>query len=187
MLSFSDQMDTTVHWGHRKRLPCVSWRNRLPHTQSGTGFLQPQIQKVWAEIRGCRLHQIRQNCMDKWSVSVRSLSQHHHILRCANAWVFEGERVEADDGYIGKAPWFVKCPKSIANLEGTERMQLIVRRQQETVNKRFKHFGCLNQVFRNDIERHGEYFRACCVISQLSMKNGEPLFPVEYNDEWFAN
>ena len=95
----------------------------------------------------------------------------------------EGERVEADDGYIGEAPRFIKCPKSIANLEGTERMQSIVRRRQETANKRFKRFGCLNQVFRGDIERHGEYFRACCVISQLAMKNGEPLFPVDYDDK----
>ena len=97
--------------------------------------------------------------------------------------LLEGEKVKADDGYIGEAPQFVKCPKSNANLEGTERMQLIVRRQQETVNKRFKHFGCLNQVFCNNIERHGEYFRACCVISQLFRKNGEPLFPVEYNNK----
>ena len=50
----------------------------------------------------------------------------------------KGERVEADDGYIGKAPRFVKCPKSFANLKENEKMQARVCSRQETVNKRFK-------------------------------------------------
>jgi hypothetical protein len=35
----------------------------------------------------------------------------------------EGERVEADDGYIGEAPQYVKCPKCFANPNETEHMQ----------------------------------------------------------------
>ena len=50
----------------------------------------------------------------------------------------KGERVEADDGYIGEHPQWVKCPKGFANLEETEFMQQRCRNRQETVNKRLK-------------------------------------------------
>eukprot|EP00977_Amphora_coffeiformis_P014276 scaffold3950_cov138-Amphora_coffeaeformis.AAC.1 len=46
-----------------------------------------------------------------------------------------GERVEADDGYRGEAPQYVKCPRSMGSDEITEAMAAIVRRRQETVNK----------------------------------------------------
>jgi hypothetical protein len=29
---------------------------------------------------------------------------------------------------------------------------------------------------------HGNVFRACAVVTQLTVKNGEPLFEVEYKD-----
>ena len=35
----------------------------------------------------------------------------------------EFERVEADDGYIGEHPQYIKCPKGIANLQETKFMQ----------------------------------------------------------------
>lgn len=92
------------------------------------------------------------------------------------------ERVEADDGYIGEAPRRVKCPRSFVNSRNTERMQSIVRQRQETANKRFKMWGCLKQVFRHEITKHGDVFRAVCVITQLTIMNGEPLFQVEYDD-----
>jgi hypothetical protein len=37
-----------------------------------------------------------------------------------------GERVEADDGYVGEAPRHVKCPMSFANPLKNRRMQAIV-------------------------------------------------------------
>jgi hypothetical protein len=30
--------------------------------------------------------------------------------------------------------------------------------------------------------RHGDVFRACAVLTQLTVENGEPLFEVEYED-----
>ena len=36
------------------------------------------------------------------------------------------ERVEADDGYLGEAPRYIKCPKSIANPVETEAVQQLV-------------------------------------------------------------
>ena len=47
----------------------------------------------------------------------------------------EGEGVEADDGYIGESPVFVKCPKSIGQNPLTDMMQTCVRMGQETVYK----------------------------------------------------
>ena len=94
----------------------------------------------------------------------------------------EGERVEADDGYKGEAPRHVKTPNSIAQREDTAAMQSLVRRRQETINKRFKQFGILKQVHRHDIRDHGKSFRAVAVIAQLSVQNGEPLFSVDCRD-----
>jgi hypothetical protein len=54
-----------------------------------------------------------------------------------------GERVEADDGYVGEAPRHVKCPMSFANPLKNRRMQAIVRSRHETIKKRFKQWGCL--------------------------------------------
>ena len=92
------------------------------------------------------------------------------------------KQVEANDGYIGEAPRHVKCPRSFVNARNTERMQSIVRQRQETANKRFKMWSCLKQVYRHDIAKHGDVFRAVCVITQLTIMNGEPLFEVEYDD-----
>ena len=66
------------------------------------------------------------------------------------------ERVEADDGYVGEAPLAIKCPRSFVNPEETKWMQARVLSRQETVNKRFKDWGILRQVYRHDIPSHGE-------------------------------
>lgn len=92
------------------------------------------------------------------------------------------ERVEADDGYVGEAPQHVKCPMSFTNPEDTLKIQSRVRARHETVNKRFKQWGCLQQVFRHDLHRHADVFRACAVITQIALELGEPLFEVDYVD-----
>jgi len=94
----------------------------------------------------------------------------------------EGERVEADDGYRGHAPQLVKCPCCVANPIKKEEMQQRVRARHETANKRFKQWEILHSVYRHDIENHECVFRAIAVLTQLSFENGEPLFPVEYDD-----
>lgn len=98
-----------------------------------------------------------------------------------------GERVEADDGYVGDAPQYIKCPKSMGHHKATDEMQSIVRRRHETINKRFKQWNCLKQIFRGDITEHGMYFRFCAIVTQLCIENGEPLFSVDYEDPDFDN
>lgn len=99
-----------------------------------------------------------------------------------------GERVEADDGYLGEAPAHVKCPKSIGGHdERTEAMQSLVRRRHETVNKRFKQWKILKDVYRGDISNHWRVLRVCAIVTQLAIENGEPLFSVDYEDPDFDN
>ena len=98
-----------------------------------------------------------------------------------------GERVEADDGYRGDSPGFVKCPQSIGSHELTVAMSAIVRRRHETVNKRFKQWGILKQVYRGDLSKHHEVFRVVAIVTQLAIENGEPLFATEYQDPDFDN
>jgi hypothetical protein len=92
-----------------------------------------------------------------------------------------GERVKADEGYRGH-PDKIKCPWNNANPAENWGMQGRVRARHETLNGRLKKWGILSQVFRHHIMMHGNVFRACAVVTQLTIKNGEPLFEVEYGD-----
>lgn len=98
-------------------------------------------------------------------------------------WLDEGERVEADDGFLGESPKFVKCPKSFTRLESALKMQQDVRSRHEHVNKRLKQFDCLKYRFRHhDFSKHSACFRACAVFVQVSIEHGESLGDVEYSD-----
>ena len=91
--------------------------------------------------------------------------------------------VNADDGYIGEAPGKVKCPTSFVNPIENEGMQSRVRSRHETVNKRFKRWGVLNQIYRHSIDDHAYIVWEMVVLTQqLSLENVEPLFPVSYKD-----
>jgi hypothetical protein len=92
-----------------------------------------------------------------------------------------GERVEADNGYVGTADK-IKCPNNPCNPIENEGMQSRVQSCHETINGRFKTWGILNEVYRHDIRQHGEVFREIAIITQLAIENGSPLFQVEYKD-----
>ena len=49
-----------------------------------------------------------------------------------------GERVEADDGYIGEALKFIECPRSFSNSQETLFMQQRVENRNEMINKHMK-------------------------------------------------
>jgi hypothetical protein len=61
-------------------------------------------------------------------------------------------------------------------------MQGRARARHETLNGRLNNWGILSQVFRHHIITHGDVFRACAVVTQLTVENVEPLFKVEYED-----
>ncbi len=61
-------------------------------------------------------------------------------------------------------------------------MQGRVRAHHEMLSGRLKNWGILSQVYHHDIMRHGNVFRVCVVVTQLTIANGEPLFEMEYKD-----
>ena len=93
-----------------------------------------------------------------------------------------GERVESDDGYIGDTLHHIECPMSCTNPVETIIMQGRVRSRQETVNRRFKCWGILKQIFRHDIPKHAEVMYAVTTITLISIENGEKIFQVDYHD-----
>ena len=94
----------------------------------------------------------------------------------------DGERVETDGGYRGSCPRYAKCPGTVTSDPDTAEMQQRVRSRQETCNKRLKHWNILRAPYRHDVLAHQQVFGAIIVLTQLSLENGEPIFPVEYND-----
>ncbi len=98
----------------------------------------------------------------------------HHFLD-------PGEQVEAEEGYVGHLD-IIKCPQNVGNPAEKWLMQGRVRMHHKMLNGRLKHWGVFSQVYRHDIMWHGDVFRACAVVTQLTIKNGEPLFKVEYED-----
>ena len=45
-----------------------------------------------------------------------------------------------------------------------------------------KQWDILSVPYRHEVGTHGTVFRAIAVITQLALRNGEPLFPVDYKD-----
>jgi hypothetical protein len=111
----------------------------------------------------------------KWNDIIFFLNELAHCLE-------PGERVEADNGYVGHADK-IKCPNNDCYPEEKLAMQARVRSWHETFNERLKFWGILRQVYRHDITQHGNVFYVCAVLTQLAVANNEPLFQVEYGDE----
>ena len=62
-------------------------------------------------------------------------------------------------------------------------MQGRLRFQQETVNRRFKDWGVLKQVFRYHASNHTDILHAIVVLTQIVIYSGERLFSCEYRDD----
>ncbi len=86
-----------------------------------------------------------------------------------------GGRVKADEGYVGH-PDKIKCPKNVGNPAEKWVMQGRMRAHHKMLNGWLKNWGILSQVYRHDIMRHDKVFRACAVVTQLTIENGDPLF-----------
>jgi hypothetical protein len=66
-----------------------------------------------------------------------------------------------------------------------ETQQAFVRCRQETINRRFKQWGILKQIYRGNVTNHGQAFQLVAIVTQLAIENGEPLFQVDYKDpDW---
>ena len=88
-----------------------------------------------------------------------------------------GERVKTNEGF-GSHLNKIKFPENPANSVENWAMQGRVRECHKTLNGQLKTCGILSQVFSCHITMHSDEFRACMVMMQLTMLNGE--FKVEY-------
>ena len=91
-----------------------------------------------------------------------------------------GRLVIADKGYRGVD--IVSVPNGLEEKE-IQRFKSVILARHETINKRFKDFGILNQTFRHTRKRdplksHKPFFTAVAVITQFKINNGEQLFDV---------
>ena len=59
-------------------------------------------------------------------------------------------------------------------------MQKRVQGCHETVNAWLKNFRILAELYRHDESQRGYVFCAVTVIVQLAVKNGDPLYQVDY-------
>jgi len=84
-----------------------------------------------------------------------------------------GEMAVADNGYRGE-PETIDLPADGPVVHCI--MKDRYRGRQENVNKRFKNFGCLKQVFRHSVDFHRDCFEAVAVLVQMSFDNGQPMW-----------
>jgi hypothetical protein len=89
----------------------------------------------------------------------------------------DGEYYCADGGYADGNQWS-STPNGLNDYE--QRTKSLARARHETVNRRFKVFGCLSHRYRHHLEFHGIIFRAVANTVQLTIRFGHPLFDIEY-------
>jgi hypothetical protein len=87
-----------------------------------------------------------------------------------------GEKCIADRGYRGE-PDFVTT-RNDCETRSKRRLLNRIRGRHENVNARLKNWNCVKDRFRHDLSKHGMVFKAVAVLTQLSLKTDEPLFPV---------
>lgn len=95
----------------------------------------------------------------------------------------DDEMAVADRGYRGELKR-IKTPDFHHFRTADEYGEAAVARaRHETVNKRLKNKNVLVRPFRHPLQFHSSCFRAVCVIEQLNIENGHPVFDVQYCDE----
>ena len=52
------------------------------------------------------------------------------------------------------------------------------------MNKRLQQFGVLKQRYMHDLRMHAEVFRACAILTYLTIDDGDKLFDCGYNDHY---
>jgi hypothetical protein len=89
-----------------------------------------------------------------------------------------GEKIEANDGYRGDE-------RTSTTLDARNMRESLMkdraRSRHETVNRRFKQFNCLSQIFRHEKEKHAFCFEAVAVITEIGIESGEPLYKIRYD------
>jgi hypothetical protein len=95
-----------------------------------------------------------------------------------------GEKVIADDGYIGETK---VCTKHDARDEQHRRVIRCIWAHHATINRRLKTWKSLQSVYRHDRKKHHLIFESVLVLEQLAIENGHEPFQVHcYVDSAFV-
>jgi hypothetical protein len=86
------------------------------------------------------------------------------------------EKAQADLGYRGE-PGTIILPNEFDS-RAVKKLKKDVRVRHETVNKRFKQFAILKELYRHSIDSHQAVFEAVAVLTQIALTNGEELYQV---------
>jgi len=113
--------------------------------------------------------------------SLPSLTLYFIFNKVLRHFLKPGERVEADNGYVGAADK-IKCPDNPCNPVENKEMQSRARYCHKTINGRIKTWRILKQTHRHNIRRHGEFFQEILIMTQLTIHNGSLLFSGENKD-----
>jgi hypothetical protein len=84
----------------------------------------------------------------------------HLPVACFQILLWGGEMVEGDCGYRGE-PMKSRLPLECL-LESDKRVKDCARARHETVNCRFKQWGCLHETYRHDLKDASFNFCPCC-------------------------
>ena len=90
------------------------------------------------------------------------------------------ERAVADRGYKGH-PQYFDTPWRYLDNDEQKRRKALARARHECVNRRFKQWRILHDVFRHAIPKHGVVFMAVANIEQVLISR-RPMWQVDYND-----
>ena len=98
----------------------------------------------------------------------------------------DGERAEADDGYIKAEDDPQQYAKTKSGVmmpaEDGHPLRNTIRARHETLNGRMKNYKMLSHVWQHELEKHSiAFYAVAAVITQLELRRS-PLFQVEDYD-----
>ena len=89
----------------------------------------------------------------------------------------EGERYIADGGYDAM---YADTPSGVWTFHS--RQEAYLRARHEGINKFFKQWGALKQVFRHELWKHEFVFKAIANITELIIEHESPVFELEFDE-----
>ena len=117
--------------------------------------------------------------MDSWTIPLWGMSNLQILCDAIIYSIDEDEYLLADGSYADGGS-FTIAPTGLNTF--IDRMRANVQAQHATCNGCFKRWGILKQKFQHNLTKHGSCFCAIANITQMTIINREPLFPVLYVD-----
>jgi len=88
-----------------------------------------------------------------------------------------GKKAIADRGHCGEDQPQLAC-RNPFDCDAVKEFKSRASARHESFNGRIKNFNVLEQRFRDHRDKHKQAFEAVCVLLQIEMDNGHPLFDV---------